>query len=259
MEIVRGHSAILVHCFAGCASTDLADILRSRGFDLGRGRGKRDAAAPVPQPAPPTADDKAVALARAVWADSVSARGTPAEFYLAGRGLVLPPSVNMDVIRWQPSCPRGKGRAPAMVTAMRDAESDRLVGIHRTFLTRDYKRDGDKMMLGNAGVAKLASHAAVQLARRLTGCEGLETGLALTMQGKGLVWSFGSAGALGRCPLLADVDGLLLCLDNDRSRTGWRVGQQAYWRWVEAGRACEMVMLDGVGWDFADLEQADAG
>jgi hypothetical protein len=115
------------------------------------------------------------------------------------------------------------------------------------------------MMLGHAGVAKLASHDEVMRAGRLTGCEGIETGLALTMQGKGLVWAFGSAGNLSRCPLLPGVTGLLLCLDNDRSRTGWRVGQTTYWRWVEAGRACEMLMVDSVGLDFADLEQSNAG
>ena len=259
LEIVRGHTAILLRCYAGCDSGDLADILRARGFNLGkRGRGKRDAAATVPQPAPLTADDKTVALARAVWAESTSARGTPVEYYLAGRGLVLPPSINLDVIRWHPDCPRGRDRMSAMVTALRDPQSDKLVGIHRTFLSPDYKLI-NKMMLGHAGVAKLASHDAVMIAGRLTGCEGIETGLALTMQGKGLVWAFGSAGNLGRCPLLPGVNGLLLCLDNDRSRTGWRVGQQAYWRWVEAGRACEMVMLDSVGGDFADLEAVDAG
>ncbi|MBO0715726.1 MAG: toprim domain-containing protein [Rhizobiales bacterium] len=257
MELIRGHSAILVKCYAGCRSADLVQELRARGFDLGTGR---RAGAPKPPPPPPqTEDDKLADMARAVWAESVSARSTPVEFYLAGRGLVLPALVNGAVIRWHPHCPRGKERRPAMVTALRDAENDRLIGIHRTFLTRDYKRDGNKMMLGRAGVAKLGSHEAVLAAKRLTGCEGIETGLALMMQGHAPVWAFGSAGALARCPLLEGVDALLLCIDNDKSRTGWRAGQQTCWRWLQAGRACEMKMVDSTGWDFADLETLDAG
>jgi len=252
MELVRGQRAILVKCYAGCDPRNLIDELRSRGFDMGRGNKRGE---PRVAPVAPALDveDRGVALARAVWAESVSARGSPVEYYLAGRGLVLPAEVNGAVIRFHPRCLRGKERAMAMVTALRDAETDRLIGIHRTYITRDYRRI-DKMMLGRAGVAKLASHDAVLKAGRLTGCEGIETGLALIMQGCSPVWAFGSAGSLARCPLLPGVEELRIACDNDRSRTGWRVAQTAYWRWTDAGRVCEMRMVDRVGADFADLE-----
>jgi putative DNA primase/helicase len=234
------------YCAAGCDWHLVADELRARGCVI-RGRGASDQDLEFHKETQrKIVDDeqRRVDLAKTVWNESQNANGTAAERYLAQRGLELPPDPDR-IVRYHRACWRGRERFPAMIVRLVDPVTDAFRGISRTFLTSDGRRDGPKMILGRAGVAKLSKLASEEL----NACEGFETGLALWCAGVAPVWSFGSAGNLERCPILPVV--LTAYLDNDASRTGWRAGQRLAAAWGQ-GRV-RLVMTDATGSDFADV------
>ena len=113
-----------------------------------------------------------------VWNEAVPARGTVVEKYLATRGCLLAAAFsNSDVLRFNPHCPFGADRAPAMVALMTDVITGEPRGIHRTALMDDGsgKRvmpDGisAKRMLGSpkGAVVRLAPAAEIIGTERLS-------------------------------------------------------------------------------------------
>lgn len=161
---------------------------------------------------------------RPTLADSVSDPGAVAE-YLAGRGLVEPPTLRL---RWHP-------RRRAMVAAVVDATGE-SVGVHLTPIPRDR---GERRTYGTSrGVIPLAAGTGTVLVG-----EGIETVLALRQirQLAGPAYATPGATALGgagqilaalepsaAAALVAvDYDGAGLTaaerLGRDLKRRGWRV------------------------------------
>jgi hypothetical protein len=139
-------------------------------------------------------------IARVIWSDAIDPHSTLAEAYLHSRGLELP---DEPVLRFHPRCPCDKDRLPAMVALMSDPLTGDPRGIHRTFLLPDGSGKADipepKMMLGDAGVVRLYEPETAGLGL----AEGIETALAVAQcVGWGPVWAAGTAGAIGRFPLL---------------------------------------------------------
>jgi len=192
---------------------------------------------PRPSPAvPKAAGAKTTApLARAIWAESIPATGTPVERYFTGRGLTLPP---MAPLRFHPACPRGEERLAAMIALMTDPVTAEPVGVHRTFLRPDGngKADGQaKMMLGGGGVIRLVPDEEVTAGVGLA--EGIETALSVMQEaGWSPVWACGSAGAISAFPVLLGIECLTIFADADASGAGTKAARACAARWAEAGR-----------------------
>ncbi len=131
---------------------------------------------PADQPAPSGSSE----AARRLFAASKSIRGTLAERYLRGRGLVLPAEIS--ALRFHPRCfyraPSGRQIWPAMIAAVTDLDGA-ITGVHRTWLgfdggkaPVDQPRRAMGHLLGNAVRFGVACDV-------LAAAEGIETVLAL--------------------------------------------------------------------------------
>jgi hypothetical protein len=199
-------------------------------------------------------------LARRLWRESVSARGTIVEAYLAARGLHLPePPDDPDVIRFHPTCPRRAPdnpdrieHHPAMLALMTDAITAEPCGLHRTFLLPDGSdrlRDAKgKAMAGNVGVIRLSRDDDVTLGLGIA--EGIETALSVMQRFRWRpVWAATSAGAIARLPFLSGIEALTIFADADGA--GIAAAQACAARWREAGRSVRI--LRPPAGDFNDL------
>ena len=172
--------------------------------------------------------------------------GTPAEAYLASRGLVLPSDAPL---RFHPSCPRGPERLPALVALMTDPATAEPCGVHRTFLRGDGngKAEGQaKMMAGNAGVIRLVPDEDVTLGLGIA--EGIETALAV-MQRTGWrpVWAATSAGAMRRFPVLPGIEALTIFADTGEAGIG--AATECAERWTAAEREARILAPPRDDWD----------
>lgn len=270
-----GDVAIRVRCFAGCDRFDVLDALRGMGFTLSlhekAAREARDLS--VVKVARRKALDAGCAMrtrcARQLWEESSPARSSPVEHYLAKRGLALSVVPNLNqTIRYHPRCPRGKLRQRAMICAMRDVATDEIVGVHRTFLTADLRKDGQPMMLGSPDetAIKLSGHGifgARHLCPLLHVCEGVETGIGALMLGYAPLWSLMTEGGIARFAPMLGIEELCVLADHDRIHVNPNTGR---WRqpgpdaaracvrvWIEAGWRAHMTMPRNEGEDYADI------
>ncbi|MCW5886775.1 MAG: toprim domain-containing protein [Anaerolineales bacterium] len=226
---------LLLRCFAGC---DGADVLR-RLRDLGLSADRPEARPFTPRP-PRPADDEAARIRRAmsILHDTRPAGGTLVETYLRARECWIG---ELDDLRFHPSCPIGDGkRAPAMVALMLDPETGEPCGIHRTPLKPDGSgRDGDRKMLGRAGVVMLSRSDEVTTGLGIA--EGIESALTVMAAGWRPVWACLSAGGIERFPILAGIEAISIFADNDNA--GVEAARKCAIRWHDAGRRMEMRII----------------
>ena len=169
-------------------------------------------------------DNSEASRARALrlWQQAKPIAGTLAAQYLTKHRRIdlaaLPANVD-DVLRFHPNCPFGSGtRHPCLLALMRDIASDEPTGIHRIALTANGSKI-DRRMLGRGGAVKLWPAGA-----QLIIGEGIETTLAaatrISHRGAPLrpAWSAVSSGALGKLPVVAGVERLIV---SGRSRSQW--------------------------------------
>jgi hypothetical protein len=196
----------------------------------------------------PVEDRSAGAVA--LWNNAQDPERT-VRLYLARRGLALPDDVAGRVVRFHPACPRGQDRQPAMLTAFRTIAHDRLVAIHRTFLSDD-GRKLDRRMLGpvaNAAI-KVDPDEAVELGLFIG--EGFETCLAARMLGFRPTWALGSAGAIGNFPVLAGIEAITFLAETDDNGANARAARSCARKWIAAGHEA-YVVVPGIGGDMNDL------
>ena len=148
LSITLGKRAILVHCFAGCTNEAVIQAMARHGVriaDLFDGSG-----GPITnEPRVDTANRNAFRL----WLESSVLTGTPAERYLAGRGI----TISSPDLRFHPRMPLGpKGAVrflPALVAAVRNDAC--ILAVGRIFLDPDTGRLADfeqpKRSLGSPG------------------------------------------------------------------------------------------------------------
>ena len=111
-------------CANGC---DQNDLTRAAGMPAREGDPQEAADA-----------EKKRERALALWSGSYPCTGTPAELYLRRRGLA--DLSRSAALRFRPDCPHPEGgRLQAMIAAVTDA-AGRLLGVHRTYLTRDGRK-----------------------------------------------------------------------------------------------------------------------
>jgi hypothetical protein len=241
---------LLIKCWGGgCNALDILAELRQRGLLVGR---SYDDARPGcvttrNDGGPDTA--RRIAAARRLWGESQDARRSPVVSYLAGRGITLavPPS-----LRWVRQCWHREAEAhlPTMIAGVRNVDGE-LIGVHRTFLTPDYRRR-DRASLGpiGGGAVRLAP---VRPDDWLVIGEGVETVLSV-MQCTGLAgWAALSAIGVERLVLPPDAQRVLIVADHDSNGTGERAAHNAAQRWLAEGRGVRLAMPAGVGEDANDL------
>ncbi|WP_243451127.1 toprim domain-containing protein [Sphingosinicella sp. CPCC 101087] len=175
LSVRVGRTSLLVHCFAGCRSTDILRALRTAGHPLPETRGRPAG------PEPPAHQRAGGAASRnaaiRLWSRAHPIAGTPAERYLASRGI----AAESPELRYHPRTPHGPRPLtvfrPALVAAVR--ADDGLVAVHRTFLDIASDRLAS---IGEprCGLGRFGS-GAVRLggvASRLGLAEGIETALS---------------------------------------------------------------------------------
>ena len=117
------------------------------------------------------------------------------------------------------------------------------------------------MMLGLAGNAAMmitSRHDTfwddLSFCPRLAVCEGLETGLAINRNAR-CVWALGSAGAIGRFPVIFGVGHIVICADNDADNldSGFVAAIDCARRWNASSHQRATIMMPNLaGADFAD-------
>jgi hypothetical protein len=176
--------------------------------------GRREPRLELPDGATTTTD------ALKIWRASVDPRLTPVEVYLAKRNLLLEDAVAGEAIRWHP----GVG---AMVALFREIETDEPQAISRTFLDQDGGKLGRKF-LGPVGGAAVKLDPDGNVLGGLHIGEGVETCLAARQMGFRPAWALGSAGAIGRFPVLDGIEALTILAENDgaNARAAAEVGER---------------------------------
>jgi putative DNA primase/helicase len=203
LSVRPGRSRLLFHCFAGC---DSSDVLRA--LELGGLLQAGAAGAAVPAR---TARDRSAAALR-IWSEARSIRGTPAERYLAGRGLCA----DSPQLRYHARAPFGPERSveyrPALIAAVRDETG--LVAIQRTFIDNRESgvARGRRCSLGRlgSGAVRLGGLSPV-----LGLAEGIETALSASALFHVPCWASLGGARFGSIALPATIERLLLFLDND--------------------------------------------
>ena len=196
----------------------------------------------------PSGRANSLALASKIIQESKPVAGTLAETYLRRTrriSCVIPAD-----LRFHGTCPRGEERAPAMVAAIRDICTNKIVGVHRTFLKPDGSgRDGNKMMLGRSknGAVKLTPDDEVTTGLGI--CEGIETGLSCLSHGWAPVWAVLSAGAIDKFPVLDGIEALTTFADADE--VGLKAAHACADRWRAAKREVRLVCPDRGDWNDA--------
>ena len=233
LSIRQGHEGILVHCFAAC---DPEDVLR----ELARLRpGQR-----YDPPAP--ARHSGQANVERIWSAAVPISDTPAEAYLARRGILAP----FDDLRFHPRCPWGPKPTtrflPALLVAAREGRT--LRAIQRIFL--DLKQGGyiEKVMLGTPAGACWQGR---RIADTLALAEGFETAAMFTQLNDIPCWSTLGAARLDRVHIPESVRTLIFAEDNDAE--GRRARRRAWAAYRPRGFELRRMPPPGRFGDWADV------
>ena len=252
LSISTGYEGkVLVCCHAGCPQEAVVAALKVRGLWPGDDTHQRQDR-PVPTP---ERRRKANVLEMArhdlvahIWHQTGLAFGSLVVRYLASRGIVSPPPLDL---RFHPNLRHPTGAyAPAMVAAVRNADGD-VTGLHRTWLREDGAGKANlspaKAMLGicRGGAVRLAD-----MDDKVGVSEGIETGLSV-QQATGLpVWSALSTSGLTGLVLPARVRRVVILADGDEP--GEKAARTAAARWRLEGRSVRIARPPR-GCDFNDL------
>jgi len=236
---------VLVWCFGGCNSHDvLAELRRCRLLD-----GKTQPRETITKIPPHNDDDRKIARARHIWDGAYDALQSPVVRYLASRGITVQPPASL---RWTSQCWHRDVRAylPAMVALVEHVERG-IVGVHRTYLTPDYRRR-DRASLGpvGGGAVRLGE---VRPDTWLCVAEGIETALSVTTACGIPAWAGLSAGGIRALVLPSKARMVLICADNDANGVGQRAAAEAAQRWLAEGRRVRIAMPPDSDTDMADV------
>jgi putative DNA primase/helicase len=221
------------------------DHVRAR-LGLGSGYAPRrplQARRPRPESRPEDDDrEEKIASALALWRGSADPRGTVVETYLRSRGLDLGDDIAGEVLRWN-------ARLGAMIALFRNIETDAPQAIGRTYLNREGRKLNRKF-LGPVAGAAVKLDADEDVLGGLHIGEGVETCMAARQMGFRPAWALGSAGAVGRFPVLDGIEALTILAENDEANA--RAAAQVAERWTGAGH--EVLIVRSV--EESDLNDA---
>ena len=249
LSVRVGARSLLLHCFAGCDATDVLKALRASGHPLREPSTDLPVERQVSNERAAGARSEAAALR--IWGGARPIAGTPAERYLAYRGL----RTGSPELRYHPRTPHGPQPLtrfrPALIAAVRDESG--LIAVHRTFLDPLRNRlaaiEEPRCGLGRFG------RGAVRLggiAARLGLAEGVETALSASDLFGLPCWATLGTERFRLVAIPPEVTELVLFLDNDAG--GRRA--EALAREVFAHLAIEAHYPRGRGADWNDVLRA---
>lgn len=214
--------------------------------------------------------------ARKIWLDAVPIPGTPAEAYLAGRGIDLESLGRAPgALRFAARCWNAEVNAelPAMVAAIN--RRGEHVATHRTWLaqvegrwTKAPLRAAKKVLGSYQGAAIACWRGASQrpMAQApeddvVAICEGIEDALTLALHDPALrVLAAISLSNLGNVQLPAQLSDVILAFDRDGENPAARAGRErAVRQYLEQGRAVREVFPPQGFKDFNAWHQALRG
>ncbi|TGD93731.1 DUF7146 domain-containing protein [Methylobacterium nonmethylotrophicum] len=174
------------------------------------------------------------------------------------RRVELPDEACGYTVRFHRACPWEGDRVPAMVCAFRDLHTNEVVGLHRTRLDPETGAKIGRRMLGRVTGAAIMLTPPADVTMGLHIAEGVESALAGMMLDLRPMWATGSAGGIASFPVLGGLDVLTICAETDRSGANAAAIQECGTRWVEAGRAVDVVQPRGAG-DMNDVLTEEPG
>jgi hypothetical protein len=236
LSIRDGESDVIVHCFSGCASHTVVEVLRRRNLWPAAQQEPRRVS-----PATPTTDRNRECALR-IWGEASPLARSLGAGYLVARGIKLPAPPSLRWHRGLKHKPTGL-TLPAMVAAIQ-APDRSTCAIQRTFLSADGTRKAtvsdQKMTLGAMG------HGAVRLAAAgevLGICEGIETGLSAMQLFSVPTWCSLGAERLGKIELPSIVRRVVIFGDRgaeaqaERARAAYAAeGREVEIRYPEVGK-----------------------
>jgi len=245
LSVTLGRKAILFHCFAGCSNEDVIAALDRQGV---RSRDLFDGSGAV---AADRQEKRAFnSNARRLWHSAMAISGSPAEGYLAQRG-ILRASDQLRYLERTPLGPRGAVQfLPAMLAAVTNDMG--IIAIHRTFLDAPSAKLADferpKRALGSLGYG--AVRLAPPAAGRLGLAEGIESALS-AMQLSGIpCWATLGNERFGLVAIPESVRELHLFIDNDPG--GELANQRALKAYSAPGRVIQPRASASAGFDWND-------
>jgi hypothetical protein len=218
--------------------------------------------------------DRRRALAQALWlAAAPRLAGTPADHYLAGRGIILAELGRQPrALRYHPAlwCAEVGAKLPAMVAAITDGKGEHCA-THRTWLARrdgvwtkaplrDAKKSIGQVRGGSIRIWRGASARSLRDAPpgdTVAIAEGIETALSVAIIYPELrVLSAVSVGNMVSIALPPAIATVILVADNDGDNVGTAQAlQRAVDRFAGEGRTVR-IARSPVGGDMNDLLQA---
>ncbi len=210
LSVTLGRKAILFHCFAGCSNEDVIaslDRCGVRSRDLFDGS---DSVAAQPKKNLPFSPN-----ARRLWLSATTLTGSPAERYLAERGL-MSASNQLRYLGRTPLGPRGAVQfLPAMLAAV--TTDSGIIAIHRTFLESARAKlagfERPKRALGSLGCGAVRLAPPVQ--GRLGLAEGIESALSAIQLFGIPCWATLGNERFGLVAIPESARELYLFIDND--------------------------------------------
>jgi putative DNA primase/helicase len=177
-----------------------------------------------------------------LWDEARQIADTLAERYLTrpkiedGRGLTLPPNISPRTLRFHPACPFGEGaRHPCLLALYRSIVGDEPRAIMRTALSPDARKI-DRKALGPVGDAAIKLSDDADVTMGLVIGEGMETTLAGMVFGFAPAWALGSAGAIGKFPVLSGIEALTILAETDDDGANEGAIRECFARWNAAGQ-----------------------
>jgi hypothetical protein len=146
-----------------------------------------------------------------------------------------------EAIRFHPDCPFGQERHPALISLIRNIETDRPQGIQRTALNFNgtaVKRNGKtfRMTLGSMDNGAIKIDPDEHVTMGLCVGEGLESMLSGRQMGYAPAWALLSADGIAKFPVLPGLEGLTIFRENDANGRNQKAIEECGTRWREAGR-----------------------
>ena len=245
LSVTLGRKAILFHCFAGCSNEEVIAALDRQGV---RSRDLFDGSGAVAADRP---EKRAFnSNARRLWHSATAISDSPAEGYLALRG-ILHASDQLRYLERTPLGPRGAVRfLPAMLAAVTTDMG--IIAIHRTFLDAPSAKlaafDRPKRALGSLGCG--AVRLAPPAAGRLGLAEGIESALSATQMFGVPCWATLGNERFGLVAIPEGVRELHLFIDNDPA--GELADQRARKAYSASGRVIRSRAPASTGFDWND-------
>lgn len=245
LSVTLGRKAILFHCFAGCSNEEVIAALDRQGV---RSRDLFDGSGTVAADRP---EKRAFnSNARRLWQSATVISHSPAEGYLAQRG-ILRASDQLRYLERTPLGPRGEVQfLPAMLAAV--TADIGIIAVHRTFLDTASAKlasfERPKRALGSLGCG--AVRLAPPVAGRLGLAEGIESALS-AMQLSGVpCWATLGNERFGLVAIPECVRELHLFIDNDAG--GELAERRALKAYSAPGRVIQPRVSASAGFDWND-------